>query len=233
MKFFRVFSNLHEISNLVQFRARFSAQNHNRNELSMFLTFFKIFIFSQKMSHDVQKWPQFNVVPDFSWVCGYDFRILQILWCRNHPIWAKSLDEISQKSQKSLKNYTTSKSQEGPRSTTRAELLYELQRRALRVISQKSQKNLKRHTTSKSQEGPRSTTRAELLYGLQRRALRVKSQEGPRSTTRVELKPPRRKRRGWVRSTLLLHGIPMSKDTRHRAVFWNECRKIQYRHLGN
>ena len=52
------------------------------------------------MSHDAQKWPQFNIVPDFSWVCRYDFRILQILWCRNPAVSSKSLDEISQKSQK-------------------------------------------------------------------------------------------------------------------------------------
>ena len=53
---------------------------------------------------------------------------------RNFAISSKSLDGISQKSQKNLKRHTTSKSQEGPRSTTRAELFYELQRRALRVI---------------------------------------------------------------------------------------------------
>ena len=99
---FHMFSNLHEISNLDQFQARFSTQNHNRNDFLIFLTFFKFFIFSQKMSRDVQKWPQFNIVPDFSWVCRYDFWIIQILWCRKLAVSSKSLDEISQKSQKNL-----------------------------------------------------------------------------------------------------------------------------------
>jgi len=77
----------------------FSVESQSKRSSILYL-FFKIFIFSQKMSHDVQKWPQFNIVPDFSWVCRYDFRILQILWCRKLAVSSKSLDEISQKSHK-------------------------------------------------------------------------------------------------------------------------------------
>ena len=84
--------------------------------------FFQNFHFFTKMSHDVQKYPQFDIVPDFSSVCRYDFQILQIFWYRKLVVWAKTLDGISRKSQKNLKKHTTSKSQEGPPSTTRAEL---------------------------------------------------------------------------------------------------------------
>ena len=132
----------------------------------IFLTFFKIFIFSQKMSHDVQKWPQFNIVPDFSWVYRYDFWILQILWCRNLAVSTKSLDEISQKSQKKSQKVHDLK-------ITRRAKKHHPRRITLRTPKESSTSHLKNYTTSKSQEGPRSTTRAELLYELQRRALRV------------------------------------------------------------